>query len=115
MAQRVEIVLTDDVDNGPADQTVNFALDGVEYEIDLSDENAEKLRADLAVWVGHARRSGGRRKRGGGGGASGSSRSSASRAGATEVRAWAAENGMEVASRGRVPTEVREAYERAHA
>ncbi|MVA76988.1 Lsr2 family protein [Auraticoccus sp. F435] len=108
MAQRVEIVLTDDVDNGPADQTVTFALDGVEYEIDLSDSNAEKLRADLAPWVGHARRSGGRRKR-----ASAAPRNEG-RASATEVRAWAAENGMEVSSRGRVPTEVREAYERAH-
>lgn len=114
MAQRVEIVLEDDVDHGPATQTVNFALDGVEYEIDLSDENAEKLRADFAPWVGHARRSGGRRKSGGGSGRSGG-RGDSTKANATDVRTWAAENGMQVSSRGRVPTEVREAYERAHA
>lgn len=113
MAQRVEIVLEDDVDHGPASQTVTFALDGVEYEIDLSDENAEKLRADLALWVGHARRSGGRRKSGGSGRSGG--RSESTKANATDVRAWAAENDMQVSSRGRVPTEVREAYERAHA
>lgn len=107
MAQRVEIVLEDDVDNGPANQTVTFSLDGVEYEIDLSDNNAEKLRSDLAVWVGHARRSGGRRKR--------AAAKTDTRASATDVRAWAAENKMQVSSRGRVPTEVREAYDRAHA
>lgn len=112
MAQRVEIVLTDDVDNGPADQTVSFTLDGVEYEIDLSDANAEKLRADFAPWVGHARRSGGRRRRSTGTSAARSNDSG--KASATEVRAWASEQGMQVSSRGRVPTEVREAYDRAH-
>ncbi|RCK69185.1 Lsr2 family protein [Desertihabitans brevis] len=112
MAQRVEIVLEDDIDNGPADRTVTFALDGVEYEIDLSDENAEKLHSDLALWISHARRVGGRRRRQTTRqAASSKSDSSASPA---EIRAWAAENGMEVSSRGRVPDNVREAYERAN-
>ena len=63
MAQRVEVVLIDDVDGGHADETVSFALDGVSYEIDLSDKNAKKLRDALASWTGKARRSGSGRGR----------------------------------------------------
>src|SRR4026207_1708929 len=61
MAQRVQIVLEDDLDGGVAAETVTFGLDGVSYEIDLSDKNAGKLRDEFASWIGHARRSGGRR------------------------------------------------------
>lgn len=56
MAQRTRVVLLDDLDGGPAAETVSFALDGVGYEIDLSEEHAAQLRDDLARWVGHARR-----------------------------------------------------------
>jgi hypothetical protein len=55
MAQKVQVVLVDDLDNGPADETVTFSLDGVSYEIDLSHDNAAKLRDVLATYVGHAR------------------------------------------------------------
>ena len=62
MAQRVNVVLVDDIDGTDASETVSFALDGVDYEIDLSDEHAGQLREAVAVYVGHARRTGGRRK-----------------------------------------------------
>ena len=45
MAQKVQIVLIDDIDGGPADETVYFSLDGVSYEIDLSAPNAVRLRS----------------------------------------------------------------------
>lgn len=64
MAQRVRVDLVDDVDGSPAEESVNFALDGVNYVIDLSAENASKLRDALSLWVDHARRTGGRRTRG---------------------------------------------------
>ena len=64
MAQRVQVLLVDDLDGGDANETVSFALDGVTYEIDLSESNAAKFRDDLASWIGHARRSGGRRATG---------------------------------------------------
>ena len=62
MAQRRKIVVTDDLDgpDTPAAETVRFALDGVSYEIDLSETNAARLRDQLALWVGHARRTGSR-------------------------------------------------------
>ena len=113
MAQRVQIILEDDYDGGEADETVSFALDGAEYEIDLSSDNANKLRDELAVWIGHARKTGGRRRRVGG--ATGAAPKAADGAGSTsEIRAWAQANGHDVSSRGRVSSEVREAYERAH-
>jgi len=105
MAQRVQVILEDDYDGGTAEETVTFALDGAEYEIDLSAENAAELRDVLAPWVSHARKTGGRRKRG----AKPVSDSSTS-----EIRAWALANGHDVSSRGRVAATVREAYEKAH-
>ena len=112
MAQRVQIVLEDDLDGGAAAETVTFGLDGVSYEIDLSDKNAGKLRDEFASWIGHARRSGGRRTTGrrAAGGSSGSS----SRRDLSAVRAWARANGHQVSDRGRVSAAVQEAYDKAH-
>jgi hypothetical protein len=105
VAQRVQIILEDDYDGGVADETVTFALDGAEYEIDLSSENAAKLRDELAGWIGHARKTGGRRKRAG---------KSSDSSSTSEIRAWALANGHAVSSRGRVSADVREAYEKAN-
>ena len=105
MAQRVQIILEDDYDGGEADETVSFALDGVEYEIDLSSANAEKLRDQLAGWIGHARKTGGRRRR---------ASKPAETSSTSEIRAWALAHGHDVSSRGRVSAEIREAYERAN-
>ena len=116
MVQRVQIILEDDYDGGEADETVSFALDGAEYEIDLSSANAEKLRDELAIWIGHARKTGGRRRRTGGASTTTTKAADSSGgAGSTsEIRAWALANGHDVSSRGRVSSEVREAYDRAH-
>ena len=108
MAQRVQIILEDDYDGGEADETVSFALDGAEYEIDLSSANAEKLRNELAGWIGHARKTGGRRRR-----ATNASKPT-DKSSTSEIRAWALANGHDVSSRGRVSADVREAYERAN-
>jgi hypothetical protein len=103
MAQKVNIVLVDDIDGTEAEETVNFALDGREYEIDLSTKNAAGLREALAPYVGHARRASGRRGRNRAGGPS-----------PADIRAWARENGFSVPDRGRVSSEVRDAYLAAH-
>lgn len=109
MAQRVHIVLEDDIDGDAAEETVRFALDGNSYEIDLSAQNAAKLRDALAPYVGAARRStGGRggRKSSRGRGGSGSNPS--------EIREWARANGHQVSDRGRVPAEIKAAYDAAN-
>ena len=108
MAQRVNIVLEDDLDGSEADETVTFALDGVTYEIDLNAANAAGLRDSLAPYVGHARRAGGRRAAG---------RPSSSRGGKrdlTDVRDWARKNGHKVSDRGRISAEIQAAYDKAH-
>jgi hypothetical protein len=110
MAQRVEVVLIDDVDGGHAEETVSFALDGVSYEIDLSDKNAKKLRDALAPWTGNARRSGGGR----GGRRRSSGASGAKRADLGSVREWARANGYQVSDRGRISAEIQAAYDKAH-
>lgn len=107
MAQRVQILLEDDVDKRPADETVSFGLDGVSYEIDLSAHNAAKLREQLAPWVGHARSSGGRRPRRRAG-------ASPKRGNVSAVREWARANGHQVSDRGRVPASIQAAYEKAN-
>lgn len=110
MAQRVEVVLVDDLDGGPAEETVQFSLDGVSYEIDLNADNAAALRDAVAVYVGHGRRVGGRRT---------SSRAGARRSGGSsqtaQVRAWAREQGLPVNERGRIPADIVAQYEAAHA
>jgi hypothetical protein len=113
MAQRVNVVLVDDLDGSEAAETVSFALDGVSYDIDLSTKNAGKLRDALAPYVAEARRvdgrSGGRRRSRGR-----SSRSSSNGPAASDIRAWARKNGWDVPDRGRVASEVRKAYDAAH-
>lgn len=106
MAKRVQVIHTDDLDGSEADETISFALDGIAYSIDLSAANAATLRETFAPYIvagerdRSARRTPGRRKTVG--------------TAATEIRAWAIGQGMQVSSRGRVSAEVREAYERAH-
>jgi hypothetical protein len=112
VAQRVQIILEDDYDGGEADETVTFGLDGAEYEIDLSSTNAAELRNALAPWLGHARKVGGRKRAR----SAGTRAAGADTGGSTsDIRAWAMENGMDVSSRGRISSEVRQAYEQAHA
>jgi hypothetical protein len=108
MAQKVHIVLEDDLDGSDATQTVTFGLDGTSYEIDLNDQNAASLRDALATYVGHARKVSGSRR--------GRRASASSGAGnsAKEIRAWARSNGHKVPERGRIPAGVREAFEAAH-
>lgn len=114
MAQKVLVQLVDDLDGGPADETVSFSLDGVAYEIDLSAKNAGEMRDSLSRYVGHARRVGGRASsrapRAGGG-----RRRSGGDSRTAEIREWARANGHKVNERGRIPAAVIEAYEKAHA
>lgn len=109
MAQKVQVILVDDLDGGDAEESVSFSLDGVSYEIDLSAENAEALREAIAPWVGHARKVGGR-----GRGRSGGRGRAAAKTDLGDVRSWARDNGYQVSDRGRVSAEVMSAYEGAH-
>jgi hypothetical protein len=104
MATKVTVTLEDDLDGGPADQTVRFAVGGVEYEIDLNKKNARAFRKQLAPFVEHARRAGRGQRR---------SRTSPSRQRSGDIRAWAKEHGIAVSDRGRIPASVADQYEAA--
>jgi Lsr2 len=117
MAQRVRVLLTDDLDGGDADETVTFAPDGKGYEIDLSKKNADKLRTALHPFL-DAARFGGRSPTGAGRRARGSRERGAQAVIGTEPRPsrdWAKSQGMKVSERGRISAEIADAYEAAHA
>jgi hypothetical protein len=107
MAQKVQVVLVDDLDGGPADETVSFALDGTPYEIDLSAANAAALRNSIARFVAHARKAGRPVGQSARRGRKGNDRPA-------QIRAWAREQGIPVNERGRVSAEVAGRYDAAH-
>jgi hypothetical protein len=110
MAKQVITVLTDDLDGGDADRTIEFGLDGVNYTIDLSEKNAGKLRKALDPYLTVASRIG----------RTGAHSRIVSRTAATParsnrdqnqaIREWAAKNGYEVSERGRIPGSIVEAF-----
>jgi len=108
MAQQIQTLFVDDIDGGPAEGTVRFALDGTDYEIDLSTEHSDALRAALGKYVEHARKIGGTARRAG---ARGGRR--ASTVDTAAVRAWARENGHDIKDRGRVPADLVAKYQAA--
>ncbi|GGS16684.1 MULTISPECIES: histone-like nucleoid-structuring protein Lsr2 [Actinokineospora] len=111
MAQKVTVSLVDDIDGSEAEETVEFALDGATYQIDLSSKNAERLRSALSDFVDHARRSGGRKRPVGKAAAGRAPRTaSADREQNQAIREWARKQGMKVSDRGRIPSEVLDAY-----
>ena len=114
MARREIVVLEDDLDGGKADETVKFALDGVQYEIDLSEKNAAKLRTAFADFVSASRKVG----RGGvvvGGRAAARARGSAAadREQNKAIRAWAKRKGKTISGRGRIPQGIVDEYHAA--
>ncbi len=114
MAQKVQVILVDDIDGGAADETVSFSLDGVSYEIDLSTANAAAFRDSLAQYVGTARKIG-RSTAGRSAGSNGRRRSSGGDNRTAQIREWARSNGHPVNERGRIPATIVEAYDKAHA
>ena len=104
MAQRVQVLLVDDIDGSAAHETVTFALDGAKYEIDLTSSHAAELRDSLAKWIKAGRKA--------------STRTTTTRArtsgDVSKIRAWAKANGHAVSERGRIPAPVRDAYNAAH-
>jgi Lsr2 len=106
MAQKVTVELEDDIDGGPADETMRFGLEGTEYEIDLSGKNARTFRTQLAPFVEHARKAGR-------GPARRAARTAAGRQHSGELRAWAKDHGIAVSARGRIPATVIEQYQAA--
>jgi hypothetical protein len=105
MSSKVLVVLEDDLDGSMASETVTFAIDGTQYEIDLNDQNAQALRSALDGYVIKARKVGRRSGR--------KSTDGSGNVNLKAVRAWAASNGVELSSRGRIPQAVLDQYRAA--
>lgn len=103
MAQKVQVVLVDDVDGGSADQTIKFAFDGASYEIDLSNVHAAEFRDAVALWIRAGRKVSGR-----------AGARTTPNGDTSKIRAWAKSSGFSVSERGRISAEVRAAYTAAH-
>jgi hypothetical protein len=114
MAQKTIVQLIDDIDQGKAEETVSFALDGTSYEIDLSAKNAAKLRDALAIYVASARKAG----RSAGRAAAAAPRRGrpgrSDREQTQAIREWARKNGHKVGEKGRIPAHILEAYHAAN-
>ncbi|QSE84682.1 histone-like nucleoid-structuring protein Lsr2 [Rhodococcus koreensis] len=121
MARRIVVEHVDDIDGTSIDagkgETIAFSVDGIDYEIDLSAKNAAEFRKTLDYYIEHATRVGGRRHRTAGTIHSGGGPATPARRDREHVRAvreWAREQGYEVGVRGRMPTDIVEAYNAAH-
>ena len=111
MAQQVTVVLVDDLDGSAAAETVDFELDGRSYEVDLSADNAGKLRDALAPFAAAARRVGkAPRQR-----STQTARPEANRDKTPAIRQWALANGHKVSQRGRISASVIQAYNESNA
>lgn len=104
MAQRVQLIVIDDIDGSENAETIRFGLDGVDYEIDLGPANSEKLREAITPWVEKARRVGGRKN---------TAKKSGGRTPAElqAIREWARAQGMQVSDRGRIPASIVDKYD----
>lgn len=105
MATRTTIALEDDLDGGPADETMHFQFGAYDYEIDLNVENASRFRAQMAPFASHARKAGRARQRSAG--------PDSTRQHSAGIRAWAKDHGIHINDRGRIPADVLKQYQAA--
>jgi hypothetical protein len=111
VAKQTTVILVDDLDGSEAAEQVQFAVDGRAYEIDLSAENSAKLREALAPYISAARRRSGRRTTAPD---AAPARPASDRAHNQAIREWAASQGMKISERGRIPSNVLQAYRESH-
>ena len=103
MATRTTIALEDDINGGPAEETLQFRLGTAEYEIDLNAKNARRFRTQMAPFIDHARKAGRRQRR--------PARPAPARQHSADIRAWARAHHIQVSDRGRIPASLIEQYE----
>ncbi len=110
MAQQVKVELIDDLDGSEAEETVEFSLDGVQYSIDLSDENADTLRETLGTYIESGKRLSGSRRGRKPARSGRASQSTVDREQTKAIREWARNQGYEVSDRGRIPQHIVQQY-----
>jgi hypothetical protein len=106
MAQRTQVLYVDDIDGSEAAGTVRFGLGGHDYEIDLSQQHADELRAAISPFLAVARKVPSTRRP--------VRAARAARHDQSDVRTWARSEGLKISDRGRIPADVLAKYESAH-
>jgi hypothetical protein len=115
MAQKVITEFIDDIDGSPAERTFTFAVDGTNYEIDLSADNIAEFKSAIGGFIESARKvkgstsSNGRRAR-----SAGAEGARQSREQTQAVREWARQHGHHISDRGRIPASIQQAFNQAH-
>jgi hypothetical protein len=107
MARTTIVTIVDDIDGSEGAETVTFTFDGQSYEVDLSTKNRDKFQKILQPFVDSGRRAGRQ-------GAARSARTRTSRNNSSAIRSSAAEQGLTVSERGRIPATIVAKYEAAH-
>ena len=113
MAKQTTTRLVDDIDGGDADTTVAYTWQGQSYEIDLSTKNADEFAEVMAPYVSASRKTA-RASSGQSGRRSAALPKASDALDPRKIRAWAAENGVDVSPRGRINAKVLEQYRAAH-
>jgi hypothetical protein len=113
MARRQSVSLTDDLDGSKAVETIRFGLDGISYEIDLNRKHAGNLRKSLGEFVEHGRKAQPAQPAQPARPRNAKPTNKNGLPKAAVVRSWAAANGITVSTRGRVPADVVEKYQRS--
>lgn len=122
VATQIITSLIDDLDgtaieNGSG-ESIEFAVNGVEYVIDLKSKNATEFHRKLDYYIEHATRVGGRRRRPSAAGTALAAKTASSTkrdpAQTRAIRQWASDEGYDVSERGRIPADIEEAYNAAH-
>lgn len=115
MAKKVYVQLVDDIDDKPIDsggEHISYSVNGVSYEIDLSDKNAKEFHRKLDYYIEHSARVGGKRAKKAVGTTSTGQKRDANQTKA--IREWAKSNGYTISARGRIPSDVENAFDAAH-
>lgn len=114
MARKVYVQLVDDIDEKPIEsggEHITYSVNGVSYEIDLSDKNAKEFHRKLDYYIEHSTKVGGKRQKKSSSAATGAKRDANQ---TKAIREWAKANGHNISARGRIPAEVEQAFDAAH-
>ncbi|OZC43499.1 hypothetical protein CH286_24490 [Rhodococcus sp. WWJCD1] len=114
MARKVYVQLVDDIDEEPIEsggEHITYSVNGVSYEIDLSDKNAKEFHRKLDYYIEHSTKVGGKRTKKSSTSATGAKRDANQ---TKAIREWAKANGHNISARGRIPAEVEQAFDAAH-
>ena len=114
MAQKIITEFIDDIDGSPAERTFAFAVDGTNYEIDLSADNIAEFNSAIGGFIESARKIKGSKNSDGRRARTEAAGGRQSREHTQAGREWARQHGHHISNRARIPASIKQAYDKAH-